>query len=101
MDTKRTFNFLEQCCFPKGCLIPKDHQPCLATVLIEQLEAVGMKPAEWTRGALMLEEPYLSKVKGIVCRPCKIHNCPFKPCFKSLSDLMDGRYMDRIERGDQ
>src|SRR5680860_157969 len=50
---------------------------------------------------LMLEEPCLSKVKGIVCRPCKIHNCPFKPCFKSLSDLMDGRYMDRIERGDQ
>ncbi len=103
METERTFNVLETCCFPKGCLIPEDHQPYLATVLIPQLEAAGMKTAEWTRGALMLEEPHLSKVKGIVCRQCNIRECPFNPRFKpsdGLSDLMDGQYADRIKKGD-
>lgn len=104
METERIFNILETCCFPKGCLIPEDHQPYLATVLIPQLEAAGMKTAEWTRGALMLEEPHLTKVKGIVCRQCNIRECPFNPRFRpsdGLSDLMDGQYADRIERGDQ
>lgn len=80
--TERTFNILETCCFPKGCLIPEGLQPHLATVLIPQLEAAGMKVAEWTRGALALEEPYLSKVKSIVCKPCGIYKCPFNPHFK-------------------
>ena len=103
MNTERTFNILETCCFPKGCLIPEDHQPMLATVLIPQLEAAGMKTAEWTRGALMLEEPHLTKVRGIVCRQCNIRECPFNPHFRpsgGLSDLMDGQYADRIKKGD-
>ena len=101
---ERTFNVLELCCFPKGCLIPEDHQPYLATVLVPQLEAAGMKTAEWTRGALMLEEPHLSKVKGIVCRQCNICECPFNLRFKpsdGLSDLMDGQYADRIKKSDE
>ncbi len=104
METERTFNVLELYCFPKGCLIPEDDQPHLATVLIPQLEAAGMKTAEWTRGALMFEEPHLTKVKGIVCRQCHIRECPFNPRFKpsdSLSDLMDGQFADRIKKGDK
>lgn len=103
METERTFNTLELCCFPNGCLIHEDHQPYLATVLIPQLEAAGMKTAEWTRGALMLEEPHLTKVKGIVCRQCNISECPFNPRFRpsdGLSDLMDGQYAERVKKGD-
>lgn len=101
--TERTFDILETCCFPKGCLVPKDHQPYLATVLVPQLEAAGMKTAEWTRGALLLEEPYLTSVKGIVCRQCGIRECTFNPRFKpsdDFSDLMDGQYADRLKKGD-
>jgi hypothetical protein len=61
-----------------------------------------MKTAEWTRGALMLEEPYLTKVKGVVCRQCNICECQFNPRFKpndGLNDLMDGQYADRIKKG--
>lgn len=104
MQAERTFNTLELCCFPKGCLIPEETQPMLATDLVPQLEAAGMETVEWTRGALMLEEPYLSEVKGIVCRQCNICECPFNPRFKlsdGLSDLMDGQYADRIERGNR
>ena len=103
METERTFNILETHCFPKGCLIPEETQPYLATVLIPQLEAAGMKTAEWIRGALILEEPHLSKVKDIVCRRCNIRECPFNPRFRpsdGLSDLMDGQYADRIKKGD-
>lgn len=103
MEPERTFNTLEMCCFPKGCLIPKDHQPMLATVLVPQLEAAGMKTAEWTRGALMLEEPHLTKIKGIVCRQCNIRECPFNPRSRpsdGLSDLINGQYADRIKKGD-
>jgi len=102
VETKRTFNVLETCCFPKGCLIPEETQLLLALVLIPKLEAAGMKAAEWTRGALMLEEPHLSKVKSIVCRQCNIRECPFNPRFRpsdGLSDLMDGQYADRIKKG--
>lgn len=104
METERTFNILETYCFPKGCLIPEDQQPYLATVLIPQLEAAGMKTAEWTRGALMLEEPHLTKVKSIVCRGCGRWECQFNPRFKpsgGLGDLMDGQYADRIKKGDE
>ena len=104
MQTERTFDILELCCFPQGCLIPADHQPYLATVIVPQLEAAGMKTVEWTRGALMLEEPHLSKVKGIVCRQCNIHECAFNLHFRptdGLGDLMVGQYADRIERGIQ
>lgn len=103
MESERTFNILELCCFPKGCLIPKDQQPYLATVLVPKLEVAGMKTAEWTRGALMLEEPHLTKVKNIVCRRCNIRECSFNPRFRpsdGLSDLMDGQYQDRIKKGD-
>ena len=103
VKTERTFNILELCCFPKGCLIPEELQPHLATVLVPKLEAAGMKTAEWTRGALMLEEPHFSKVRSIVCRPCNIVKCPINPRFRpadGLSDLMDGLYAERIEEGE-
>jgi len=103
VGTKRTFNVLELCCFPEGCLISEEEQPLLATVLVPRLEAAGMKTIEWTRGALMLEEPHFSKVRSIVCKPCNTVECPINPRFKpndGLSDLMDGLYAERIEKGE-
>jgi len=78
-------------------------QPALATLFVPRLEATGMTTAEWTRGALMLEEPHFSKVKGIVCTGCALRRCPFnpRPNFDGLFDLMYGQYADRIEKGDR
>lgn len=104
METERRFVVEELFCFPKGCLIPSKGQLCLAMVLVPQLEEAGMNAAEWTRGALKLEEPNLSRVRGIVCGQCNICECLFNPHFKlsdELSGLMDGQYAQRIERGNQ
>ena len=103
MNTERTFNALELKCFPSGCLIPNNQQPILATVLVPQLEVAGMQTAEWTRGALMLEEPHFTFVKGIVCRSCHISECQYNPHFRpsdGLKELMEGQYADRIKKGD-
>ena len=78
-DTERTFNVLEVCCFPTGCLLPEGVRDSLATVFVPELEEAGMSPAEWTRGALQLEEPHLSNVKSIVCKRCNMRECPFNP----------------------
>ena len=72
---ERTFNLCELCCFPKGCVIDKEMQLMLATVLVPKLEAAGMKTAEWTLGALALEEPFLTQIKGITCRGCMHFEC--------------------------
>lgn len=91
----RTFDMLELCCFPKGCLIDDSMQSVLATVLVPELEASGMKTYEWTRGALMLEEPHLTKVKGIVCRGCKLSACQHNPQHGQdaiVDDLMHQMY---------
>jgi hypothetical protein len=103
MTDERTFNILELYCFPKGCHIEKETQPYLATVLVPKLEAVGMKTAEWTRGALMLEEPYLSTVKSVVCRRCMHFECEHNTTPQQgntgdiLSDIFNYRYGDRQE----
>lgn len=103
MTTERTFNTLELCCFPKGCHIKKETQPFLATVLVPKLEAVGMKTAEWTCGALMLEEPYLSTVKSIVCRGCMHFECEHNTTPQQgntgdiLNDIFNYQYGDRQE----
>jgi hypothetical protein len=100
---ERTFNILETCCFPKGCRIAEDMQPMLATVLIPKLEAAGMKTDEWTRGALMLEEPFLSQVKAIVCRGCKHFECEHNSTPQSgrrgdiLNDITEYTYGERQE----
>ena len=69
--------------FPKGCLIGCEMQIMLATDLVPKLEAAGMTTPEWTRGAALLEEPHLSKVKDIVCQGCAltscVHNTGFSP----------------------
>ena len=104
MNITRTFDVLTLNCFPKGCLVNKEVQLHLATILVPQLEAVGMTCAEWTRGALMFEEPHFSKIKGIVCKKCGICKCSLNPRFESpntLRDLMNGRYAERVEKGDQ
>lgn len=102
---ERTFDILETYCFPKGCMIGKDMQLMLATVFIPDLEAAGMKTAEWTRGALMLEEPFLSQVKSVVCRRCKHFECEHNPQHDRRSggrDLMfemyNWSYGDRLEK---
>ncbi|MDO8407816.1 MAG: hypothetical protein Q7S95_01085 [bacterium] len=100
---ERTFDMLETCCFPKGCRIADEMQPMLATVLIPKLEAAGMKTAEWTRGALMLEEPLLSQVKAVVCRGCAIYDCEHNPQHgRQSGDLMfemyNWGYGDRREK---
>lgn len=101
-EAERTsFNILELHCFPKGCCIDAESQPYLATVHIPKLEAAGMKVAEWTLGALNLEEPHLSMVKSIVCKGCRhtecIHNAKHPTPF---SALMEGRYPERMHKGD-
>ncbi len=104
VETGRTFDILETCCFPEGCLIPEDRQLCLATVHIPQLKAAGMTTGEWTRGALMLEEPHLTKVRGIVCRQCNIRKCSFNPRFRpsdGLSHLTDGDYPWRVKEANR
>ncbi len=102
MESGRTFNLLELLCFPKGCVIEEESQPYLATVLVPQLEARGMKAAEWTRGALMLEEPYLTQIKAVVCRQCNHDECSFNRKFRwseELLGLRDGQYSDRVAKG--
>ena len=70
-----TINALETDCFPRGCQLPGMLQYALATTFVPQLKAAGMTAAEWTRGAELLEEPYLSQTKGIVCAGCAIFTC--------------------------
>lgn len=70
-----TIGILEAVCFPKGCRIGKEDQLMLATVIVPKLKESGMIVAEWTRGAALLEEPHLSKVKSIVCRGCGHTSC--------------------------
>ena len=104
LEDGRTFSNLELCCFSKGCLIPPDLQPPLATTFIPQLEAAGMTAANWIRGSQLFEEPHFSKVKDIVCSRCNIRKCSINPRFMGfddLRDLMDGRYADRIDKGDK
>jgi hypothetical protein len=107
-DTEeRVFDILETCCFPKGCRIDEESQPYLATVLIPKLEAAGMETAEWTLGALMLEEPHLSRVKSIVCRGCKHFECEHNTTPQSgrrgdiLSDITEFGYGERQEANAQ
>lgn len=75
----------------------------LATVLIPKLEAAGMKTTEWTRGALMLEEPFLSQVKDIVCRGCMHFECEHNTTPQSgrrgdiLNDITEYGYAGRQE----
>jgi hypothetical protein len=102
MTSERAFNILETCCFPKGCFIDEETQPYLATVLIPKLEALGMTTAEWTRGALMLEEPHLAQVRSVVCRQCNHQECPYSsPSLKTtgLNDLKIGQWKDRLDKG--
>lgn len=86
MDTERTFNILELCCFPKGCLIPEEMQLYLATVLVPRLEEMGMETSEWTCGAELLEEPHLSMVKSVVCRGCALTKCSHNSKFSPIAE---------------
>ncbi|MDA2922715.1 hypothetical protein MYX07_05640 [Patescibacteria group bacterium AH-259-L07] len=70
-----TVDILETACFPKGCLIDREMQLMLATDLVPKLKATGLTLPEWTRGAALLEEPHLSRVKAIVCRGCMLTSC--------------------------
>lgn len=104
MHIVRPLDVLKTCCFPEDCRLAESLRYLLSAELVPQLEAAGMTTAEWTRGALMLEEPHLSKVTGIVCRKCGDRECPRNPRFKpsdGLSDLMNGPYSDRIRKGDE
>jgi len=96
-------DLLKTCCFPNGCILPNESQKMLALVMVPKLEAAGMTPTEWTTGAVMLEEPHLSKVRSIVCQRCNLTACQFN--FRSridgLGDLMCGLYADRLKKGDQ
>lgn len=103
MSTERVFDLLEMGCVPKGCLLPEDTHLLLAMLYVPKLETAGMKVAEWTRGALMLEEPYLSQVRAIFCRGCARVECQFnlhREPTDELRDLMNGQYADRIKKGE-
>jgi len=104
MEEERIFSSIEVNCFPKGCLLDKFTQTLLAINLIPKLEDSGMKMPEWTRGALLLEEPHFSKVKSIVCKGCNVFNCQFSSrisSFNGLRSMKNGRYEERIEKGDK
>lgn len=82
--------FMNRCpgvniCFPQGCMIHETIQSMLTVQFVPQLKAAGMTRADWTRGA-SLEEPYLSRLKGIVCKGCGIGECQFNANFR-LPDL--------------
>ena len=72
-------NILETCCFPKDCLKPGDEQLAMATVHVPMLIEAGMTTAEYTRGALLLEEPFYTKVRAEVCRRCRFVDCKHHP----------------------
>ena len=101
---ERSFNILELCCFPKGCRIDPETRPYLATVLVPQLEEAGMQTVEWTKGALMLEEPFLSKVKAVVCRGCCHIECVHNPKawmsggLLAFVSLLHTSYQDRASK---
>jgi hypothetical protein len=102
-ETGRTLNILETCCFPKGCILPDDIQRLLAPDSIQKLEKAGLEAREWTRGALMHEEPYFSKIKEVVCGPCEQNECQLNKRLEpsGLFGLKNGRYHERIEYGNQ
>ncbi len=105
-SAERIFDVLELCCFPKGCRINDEEQPYLATVLVPRLETAGMQTVEWTKGALLLEEPYYSQVKNVVCRSCTHYECEHNPQHgRESGDLMfemyNWRYADRREKNEE
>lgn len=106
METERTFDILETCCFPQGCMQDEGLQPMLATVLIPQLEVAGMTAAEWTRGALMLEDPFYTQVKSIVCRGCAILACPHNARHGGqrnnlFDEILNWSYAERLDRNEE
>lgn len=70
--------------------------------LLEQLRGV-MTDAEII-AASNEEQPALDKMRAITCRRCNDFECPLNPRFRpsdSFSDLMDGQWWDRCQKGDQ
>ena len=75
-ETDGSISILSLCVWPKGCLRDKDEQTALAIgLMVPALKELGMTVPQWTRGALMLEEPYFSMVKSVSCRGCRFFDC--------------------------
>ena len=106
METERTFDILETYCFPRGCMLDGTLQHLLAYELLPKIKANGMTTGEWTRGALMLEDPLYTQVKSVVCRGCAIIVCPHNAGYGSQEDnlfyeILNWSYAERLDRNEE
>lgn len=105
-EQTESVSLLETACFPKGCLLSQDIQTAMALYAVQQLKQVVLTPIEWTRGAQLLEEPYLSQVKKILCAGCGLIKCPhhtaniFGANGNPLHGIFDLPYSERFDFDD-
>lgn len=96
-----SLNILETVCYPAGCMINEEMQTMLALVLVPKLKEAGLTTAEYTRGATLLEEPYFTKVKSIVCHGCGHTSCQYNGKYSPIGEDDPLRVAFRIPYGER